>query len=174
MTSDSDDSLERWIRTLPFSRIVFPKSFFERFKYIIWRIYGPMHPVVRDFLVLTGIARHTVSRQDFLIGNLKEPYSFREVITSLIGQGYRKNRIGWKDDGEVISLRFAANFTYQYHIRIFEDGEVRGHYEYTPESHPWRHIMEIGFEDRREEFLRVLGDHIVPQFVSADSRSHLS
>jgi hypothetical protein len=54
-----------------------------------------------------------------------------------------------------------VDFKHQYHLRVFKDGEVRGHYEYTPECHPIWHLQKVGQEPRREELLGFLGDWIV-------------
>lgn len=45
--------------------------------------------------------------------------------------------------------------------RVFADGEVRGHYEYTPECAPLSHMKKIGMEDRRHEFLALMSDRII-------------
>ena len=80
----------------------------------------------------------------------------------LLSQGFANHFIAWKDDDQVFSLRKCVDFERQYHLRIFSDGEVRGHFETTPEAHPTMHMKEIGMEARREDFLRYLGDWIIP------------
>lgn len=156
-----DDSLKLWIKTLPYSRLVCSTSFKDRMKYVFWWLYTPFHPFARDVLIYLGILRHS-SRQDYLIGTLAPGQSVREFVSFLITQGYGNHFIAWRDDGELLSLRYLDGFERQYHLRIFEDGEVRGHYEFTPESYPIRHFKAIGQEDRRDEFLRLLGDRIIP------------
>ncbi|HVV39103.1 MAG TPA: hypothetical protein VHD31_02135 [Candidatus Paceibacterota bacterium] len=101
-------------------------------------------------------------RQRFLLGTLAPGITPQAFIIALVAQGYGRQLVALTDAGEVVSLRYSPDFKHQYHIRLFEDGEVRGHYEYTVESHPFWHDKEIGFEERREEFLKVLGNNIVP------------
>ncbi len=148
--------------TLPCSRMVYPTSFLNKLKYIFWRLYTPYHPFWRDLLLALGILSHE-GRQNFLLGRVAPGESIKSLVTFLISRGYGNHFIAWKDEGEVIGLRYVDNFTYQYHIRIFKDGEVRGHYEYTPECHPVWHFKEVRMEDRRAEFLSLLGDRIVPR-----------
>lgn len=69
--------------------------------------------------------------------------------------------IAWVDKDEAISTRKLDGFDFQYHLRVFKDGEVRGHYEKTPERHPIDHFLDRGMEPRRKEFLEILGDWIV-------------
>jgi hypothetical protein len=140
---------------------VFPSSFLHRILYRFWRIYSPLHPFVRDISLSLGIVSHA-GRQNFLIGNVAPDQSIEKLIAFLIEQGYGNHFIAWKDDGEIVGLRRAVGFKYQYHLRIFEDGEIRGHYEYTPECHPFLHFKAINQADKREEFLELLKGKIVP------------
>lgn len=98
------------------------------------------------------------------MGTIAPHESITSVIEYLIEHGYANHFVAWKDEGEVVSLRYVENFKYQYHVRIFEDGEVRAHYEYTPECHPVHHYNAVGFEDRRDEFLSLLGDRITQAY----------
>jgi len=149
------------IRKLPHAKMGRPESFIHTFKYIVWRLYTPFHRFCRDTLLAIGFITHS-GRQPFLLGTLAPEYTVEDVVSFLIDRGYGTQRVAWEDDGEILSLRYVENFVYQHHLRIFNDGEVRGHYEYTPECHPILHIQEIGMEDRRHEFLQLLGDRIVP------------
>lgn len=166
------DSLRAWVKTLPASRMMYPtESFSDRVKYAFWRVYTPFHSIVRDIFVRLGIRRafrtlgiiSTEGRQDFLVGIVAPGRSVKEVIAHLVdNHGYGNHFVAWKDDGQVASLRKSADFRFQYHIRIFDDGEVRGHYEYTPEYRPWRHLREIGQVERNAEFLEILEGHVTP------------
>jgi hypothetical protein len=84
-------------------------------------------------------------------------------VLQLIEKGYGNHFVAWKDEGEVASLRYVENFVWQYHIRIFEDREVRTHYEYTPECRPISHLKGRAQQERREDFLKMLGDSISTQ-----------
>lgn len=92
-------------------------------------------------------------RQEFLLGHLS--VSPEEAVAYLRGVDFFNNRIAWPDPGQVASLRRLCNEKSgrQYHIRLFDDGEVRGHYERTPEDHPMTHLKRVDFEDRSDQFL---------------------
>lgn len=138
-----------------------PRGFFDRLKYTIWFFYTPLHTYVRDCVVTLRLVRHE-GRQQFLLGTIAPSVTAREVIEFLVNEGYGKHFVAWRDEDELISLRRSDDFKRQYHIRIFIDGEVRGHYEYTPECRPWKHLRAIAQEPKREEFLALLGPFIVP------------
>jgi len=150
-----------WIKHLPASQMVYPDTISHRIKYYLWRVYTPYHPFVRDSVTAIAPLRNR-GRQPYLLGKVASHTSIEKFVAHLIDLGYAYHRVAWLDDGEVVSLRYVENFIFQYHVRIFEDGEVRGHYEYTPECYPFLHLLEIGHEDRREEFLEIFGDHIIP------------
>jgi hypothetical protein len=160
MSSDTAQALEGWVKHLPSSRMAYPDRADHWAKYGFWRLYTPLHPYVRDGALAAGIVRH-IGRQDFLLGHIAPGQSVRDFVAHCIEQGYGNHFIAWRDEGELVSLRFVEDFVYQYHLRVFKDGEVRGHYEYTPECHPVLHMKEIGLEDRRHVFYGHLGDRIL-------------
>ena len=47
---------------------------------------------------------------------------------------------------------------WQYHIRIFCDGEVRGHYEMTPEDHSFTHMKSTNTIDKEKELKEMVSD----------------
>ncbi len=149
------------MKTLPASRMVYPKVFSHRLKYLLWRLYTPLHPHLRDTCQTLGLVKHE-GRQDFLLGTVAKE-DIKKFISFMISQGFGNHFVAWKDEGQVVSLRLVKDFVYQYHIRVFEDGEVRGHYEYTPECFPLLHIKAVGQEERREEFSQFLGDWVTPR-----------
>lgn len=163
---------QQWLRDVPRSRMVYPRSVPDQCKYWFWRIYGPFHPFVRNTSRRLGIGKFLIKqvgpeiqhtgRQDFLLGVLHPKYSVQEFVSFLVSQGFGNHFIAWKDAGELVSLRRTLDFKYQYHLRIFADGEVRCHYEYTPECHPVLHFIRVGFEDRSDEFKMLLKDWVVP------------
>ena len=101
-------------------------------------------------------------RQNFLLGTLHPEREIRHLAEYLIARGYRTHHVAWRDPDQSLSLRLVVDFEWQYHMRIYSDGEVRGHYELTPESYPWKHLKKVNMEDRREEFLRHLENWIIP------------
>lgn len=145
---------------LPNSKMIYPESFEDRLKYLFWTFYTPYHPFFRDSFIKLGIVSHDI-RQPFLLGKLAPDKKVDDFLKFLIDQGYGNHFIAWKDKGEIISLRYVKSFAQQYHIRLFEDGEVRGHYEHTPECHPVWHMKEIGMEDRSTELKPFLKDWLV-------------
>ena len=164
------ESRRALIEKIPHSRMIYPDSFAHRVKYYFWHFFGPYHPALRDSITYLNIVRNR-GRQPFLLGTVAPQYSIEEFVTHLVDNGYAYHRIAWVDEGEVVSLRFVENFIYQYHIRVFEDREVRGHYEYTPECYPLLHTFDVGRENRREEFLKLFGRHVIPH-TSADQSDY--
>lgn len=149
-----------WKKSIPDSKIILPDNFFDKIKYIFWRLFTPMHPFVRDSLLTLGVITH-VGRQNFRVGYLAPDCKLEDAVKILIDNGYGNHFIAWIDEGEIISMRYVCDFTHQYHIRFFQDGEIRGHYEYTPECYPILHMKDVGMEDRKEKFLAILGNCVV-------------
>ena len=147
---------------IPNSVLPYPEGFWDRIKYFLWKIITPCHPYGRDALLKLHIIHHE-GRQDYVIGRMAPGVKLEDFLRYLHTQGFSNHFIAWEDDGQVVSLRKLVNFKWQYHLRIFGDGEVRGHYERTPEGHPIWHLKEIGREERRKDFLRFIGDWVVPR-----------
>lgn len=144
----------------------FPRTIKGQVLRALWSVYTPMHPFVRDF----ALSLRIVNQNQFLDGKGRQPYrigtiaptsSAGEIVKRLIERGYGNNFIAWHDAGEIVSLRLPVDTDHQYHVRIFADNEVRGHYELVPEMHPWKHYREIGMEERRDYFRELLGDTII-------------
>jgi len=116
----------------------------------------PVSFYVRDILIWLNIIWHE-GRQNYLIGNLIEESTPDMLMRHLIdNHGFESYFLAWDDEDQYCSLRFRESLTRQYHLRIYNDGEIRGHYEYTPESYPIAHLREIDMEDRREKFMQLL------------------
>lgn len=153
--------LEDRASALPRSRLPEPESLWQRTIYTFWAVFIYVYQVMRDVLTKARILKHDF-RQEFVLGRFAEGKDLKEFLKYIERQGFGNHFIAWVDKDEVISLRRVDGFEWQYHLRVFKDGEVRGHYEYTPEAHPFLHIREVGMVDRREEFLAFLGDWVVP------------
>jgi hypothetical protein len=132
------------------------------------RVWAGLHSFVRDILVTLRIVRH-LKRDEFHIGYIHEHRTCAQFIAYLESIGFGNHFIAWKETGQLASLRILDGFEYQYHVRVFASGEVRAHYETTPEFHPILHAKEIGFEDRREDFTRFFGDWIDPAVKSKEA-----
>jgi hypothetical protein len=153
-------------QSIPNSVLPYPKGFRNRSKYVFWKAIYPVHSTSRDILLSLGILQHK-GRQNYLLGHLAPGRTVEDFVQYLGTKHFLNHFVALKDDDEAISVRRPVDFEYQYHLRIFKDGEVRGHYEYTSESHPKWHLEKVGQVPRREEFLEVLGDWIIP--ASEDS-----
>jgi hypothetical protein len=148
---------------IPESILPYPEGMWNRAKYHFWKGIYPFHNRVRDILLKTHILTPPYTyRQNYVIGRLRKGRKMADFLRYLDAIEFRNHFIAWDDDGQVASLRKLVDFEWQYHLRIFKDGEVRGHYELTPESHPFQHYNKRGQEPRREDFLAFLGDWIVP------------
>lgn len=100
-------------------------------------------------------------RQKYFLGHLNANYNKDNFIAFLAAQGFERAKIAWRDPGEVLSMRKIHRDIFQYHIRLFIDGEIRAHYEYSPESHPLDHFFEVRFDPETEFFKRLLGDYLI-------------
>ena len=150
-----------WIKRIPRAHVARPTKLKDWVKFGVWIIIVPLHPYGKEVLLRMGIIKHS-GRQKFLLGKIAPGETIESVSMRLVEHGYGNHFVAWDDDGQVVSLRNTPSFTHQYHVRIFHDGEVRAHYELTPESYPFKHLKEVGMEARREEFLALLEDKITP------------
>jgi len=146
---------------IPDSEIPRPTDFGSVVKYWFWRGVYPFFADIRNGLLALHILHHE-GRQNYLLGHLAQGRTVEDFLKYLATHQFGNHFVAWEDDGELIGLRRLDGFEGQYHLRIFKDGEVRGHYEFTPEAHPYKHFFEHGEEERRPDFLKFCGDWIVP------------
>ncbi len=140
----------------------FRMTWFDHVKAAVWNgCLKWLVPWIRDLLLFLRLIRHK-GRQPFLLGYLRSDRSAEDLRRHLTKHHFEEHFPCWRDDGEVVDVRLRKNFEYQYHLRVFQDGEVRGHYEFTPEYKPFKHIFDIGMQDRVDEFMEFLGHIIVP------------
>jgi hypothetical protein len=154
------DHSQAWVKQLPRSKMSYPRSLRDRAKYVFWRAYTPAHPLFRDAALRLGMVKHK-GRQNYLLGHIAPGQTVQEFVDYLVSKGFANHFVAWKDDGEVVSLRRVENFTHQYHLRIFADGEVRGHFEFTPECYPFSHLKAIGQENHPEVFEELFAGRVV-------------
>lgn len=150
------------LKNIPHSYPVFPRAYRDRGMYVFWRVIRPFHNPVRDALLSLGLIWHASERQPYLLGHIAPGHSPKTLTEHLVNRGWGNHFIAWEDTGQVVSLRYTEDFHYQYHLRIFQDGEVRGHYEYTPEAHIVWHMRQTDMEPRRDFFLRALEGRVIP------------
>lgn len=129
----------------------------EELRFVWSVLYRVWPPCIRTAEYL---GFHNV-RQRFLLGRLNVNFKKDELERFLVEQGFERVVIAWRDPGEVLSLRKVDNKIFQYHVRLFLEGEIRAHYEYTPESSPWGHFWEAHFEPRKEFFTKLLGEYLI-------------
>jgi hypothetical protein len=136
-------------------------NFFDRLKYRTWHfIYKFFLPVQRTLLKL-GIINHAGGRQKYHIGWLQKGKTLVGLKKHLHEKwGFGNHFIAWKDKNQVLSWRKLADFQDQYHLRVYSDGEIRGHFEFTPEEHPFEHLEEKGEKEAQKDFLKFLGDFV--------------
>lgn len=141
-------------------------TFFDRLKHKIWlRIY-PFFPFLHKNFPRLCIVFHGKKRQKYHIGWLVEGRTLEELKKHLHEKwGFGNHFVAWVDLGQVLSWRKLESFNQQYHLRVFEDGEIRGHHEYTPEAHPWDHFFEKNEEDRKSDFFKFLGDFTLEEKI---------
>lgn len=139
-------------------------TFSDKIKHAIWKIlYKIFVPTQRNLLKL-NIIRHDNSRQRYHLGWLVSGRTLDDLKRHLSKNwDFGNHFISWVDEGQVLSWRQLPDFNYQYHLRVFEDGEIRGHYEYTPEAHPISHLKAKIEEKRTEDFFKFLGDFITTE-----------
>ncbi len=102
-------------------------------------------------------------RQRYLLGRLNANFNKEELLKLLERSGFEPAVIAWRDPGQVLSMRKIHDRIFQYHVRLFIDGEIRAHYEYSPESHPLDHFLEVKFEPKAEFFRNLLGNYLVAE-----------
>jgi hypothetical protein len=134
----------------------------EKLKQKIWDfIYGFFLPF-RKFLLRIGIIWHKKGRQKYHIGWLARGKTLEELEKHLHEKwGFGNHFIAWVDEDQVLSWRKLTDFQDQYHLRVYKDGEICGHFEFTPEAHPLEHLEEKGEREAKEDFLKFLGKFVV-------------
>ncbi len=136
------------------------KSFSEHLKQLLWHMIYPIFVPTQTVLLRLGIIHHS-GRQPFHIGHLAPNYTKEAFIERLHKQDFHRHFVAWHDQGQLISMRRHVSFEFQYHIRLFDDKEIRGHYEMTPEGHPFDHFLEKGMVAANEAFKNYLGAMLV-------------
>lgn len=134
----------------------------EVIKQKIWRVIYKFFHVVQKDLLKTRLIRHTDKKQKYHIGWLAPGKTLEGLKKHLHEKwGFGNHFVAWTDEGQVLSWRKLVDFNNQYHLRVFENGEMRGHFELTPEGHPIDHFTEKGEVDRKDDFLKFLGEYCV-------------
>jgi len=139
-------------------------TFFNRIKQKMWDFIYTFFLPVRKFLLSKGIIWHRKGRQKYHIGWLAPGKTLEELKLHLHTKwGFGNHFIAWIDENQVLSWRKLTDFEDQYHLRIYKDGEICGHFEFTPEAHPLEHMEEKGEMNKKEDFLKFLDGFVVQE-----------
>ncbi|OGI63438.1 hypothetical protein A2818_00740 [Candidatus Nomurabacteria bacterium RIFCSPHIGHO2_01_FULL_40_12] len=136
-------------------------TFFDKIKQKIWHFIYKFFPTFQKLFLRWGLIWHEGGRQRYHIGWLPPGKTLQGLKKHLHSKwGFGNHFIAWGDKDQVLSWRKLADFEDQYHLRVFKDGEIRGHFEFTPEAHPIEHFEEKGEQARKADFLKFLGDFV--------------
>lgn len=122
-----------------------------------WKLVYQVYPPLLRFLERMKV--HS-KRQPFILGKVRGNASIEEIQSFLVGNGFEHAILAWKDPEEVLSVRKRDKSNFQYHLRIYNDMEIRGHYEFRPETNPWKHIRETLFESKEQDFKLLLQPYL--------------
>lgn len=127
----------------------------ERFNQAVWSyIIYPVFPWFERNLNFL----HKIKRQPYHLGWIAPGKTIDDLKNHLSKEwGFGNHFVAWTDSDEVLSWRKLDGFRYQFHVRVFKDGEIRAHYELTPEAAPVLHFRAVGQEPRAEDFMKFLG-----------------
>jgi hypothetical protein len=136
-------------------------NFTDKIKQRIWHFVYSFFLPTRKFFLKTGIIWHKKGRQKYHVGWLAPHKTLEELKRHLHEKwGFGNHFIAWVDEGQVLSWRKLTDFQDQYHLRVYKDGEICGHFEFTPEAHPIEHMEEKGEREANEDFLKFLGSFV--------------
>jgi len=113
----------------------------------------PLFPFFQWLAVFLKIVK-APERGPHVLGKVRDGLSAEEVEKVLKKEGFFQNRIAYTEPGQVLSMRCLdkEDPDCQYHIRVFSDGEIRGHHETTPADHPHKHIKQVELTHKPEKF----------------------
>ncbi|MEI6281082.1 MAG: hypothetical protein WCP17_03765 [bacterium] len=143
-------------------------TLFDKFKQKTWDFIYSFFLPTRRFFLKTGLIWHKKGRQKYHVGWLAPEKNLIGLKKHLHEKwGFGNHFIAWVDEDQVLSWRKLTDFEDQYHLRVYSDGEICGHYEFTPEAHPLEHMEEKGEREAREDFIKFLGEFVVEKkFIS--------
>ncbi len=116
---------------------------------------------LQNLLQKTKIIKYP-GRQPYHVGWVAPGKSLDDLRLQLHANwGFGGQFMSFEDTEQVLSWRKIEPHGGQYHIRIFKDGEIRGHYEKMPETGVLEHLSEKGQREAKEDFIKFLGDCMV-------------
>ena len=133
----------------------------DKIKQKIWNFIYTFFLPARKFLLKIGVIWHKKGRQRYHIGWLAPGKTLEGLKKHLHEKwGFGNHFIAWIDEDQVLSWRKLTDFQDQYHLRVYKDGEICGHFEFTPEAHPLEHMEEVGEKNTKADFLKFLGEFV--------------
>ena len=116
---------------------------------------------IQKKLVDWKLVKHK-GRQRYHVGWLAPGKKLEDLRFHLHSQwGFGNHFVSFTDDEQVLNWRKITADGMQYHLRVFRDGEMRGHFETMPEGHFFKHFKSIGIREAKAEFVKFLGDFMV-------------
>lgn len=108
-------------------------------------------------------------RRPYHVGWLAPDKSLDDLKLFLHNQwGFGRNIMHVDEPGLVLSWQKVTPDHGSYNIRVYSDGEIRGHYEVIPETGVLERKEDKGEAETKEEFLRFLdGFSVDKKFVTA-------
>ncbi len=122
-----------------------------------WKVVYATYP--RFLRVLERIGFHS-GRQPYVLGVLHSKYRPEDLQAHLLAHGFEPALLAWKDSDEILSLRKVDKHVYQLHLRLYSDGEIRGHYEYSSEGNPVGHVFNSAFRKGDDVFIPLLDGYL--------------
>ena len=140
-------------------------NIFQKFQQRVWRMIYPVFPQIEHHLIFL----HQKKRQKFHIGWLPKGKTLHDLKDHLSSQwAFGNHFVAWEDPDQVLSWRKLIDFDFQYHLRVYHDGEIRGHLERTPEASPLRHFFEKGEKAKTKDFMNFLRDFVTTKKYISD------
>ena len=136
----------------------------DKIKQKTWHFFYKFFPTFQRGLLKMHLIWHDKERQRYHLGWLARGKTLEELKKHLHDKwGFDNHFIAWSDSSQVLSWRKLLDFNHQYHLRVFADGEIRGHFEFTPEAHPIAHFDEKGEQEKKDDFLKFLGEFVTQE-----------
>jgi hypothetical protein len=126
-----------------------------------WLSIYPLYIAFQKFRMKHGMGKNK-PRQEYHIGWLSPEKSLEDLRVHLHSEwGFGNHFISRIENGQVLSWRKLVPPNKQYHIRVFTDGEIRGHFEPTPESGVLAHLARHAIKESHTDFTKFLADFVV-------------
>lgn len=134
----------------------------KKIKNRFWTFINNNFSKIENLVFGLGILKKDKGRQPYHVAWLAPGKSLEDLKFYLHTEwGFGDHFVSFNDKGEVLNWRKLLEGEKQYHVRVYKDGEIRGHLEYMPEYRPMDHLEARGETEAKEEFLKFLGEYAV-------------